>query len=62
MSHCRRVMKNTFGVLAQVFRVFHTALGIEVEVCDDFIIFAFCLHNLLRDAFSEKGYKIKVQI
>lgn len=58
LSRCRRVTENAFGLLAQVFRVFHTVIGIDVEICDDLVIVACCLHNLLRDAFLEKGYKI----
>jgi len=58
LSRCRRVTENAFGLLAQVFRVFNTAIAIDVEVCDDLIIVACCLHNLLRDAFLEKSNKI----
>lgn len=58
LSRCRRVTENAFGLLAQVFRVFHTAIAIDVEVCDDLVIVACCLHNMLRDAFLEKGNKI----
>lgn len=58
LSRCRRVTENAFGLLTQVFRVFHTAIGIDVEVCDDLVIVACCLHNLLRDGFLKKGNKI----
>lgn len=58
LSRCRRVTENAFGLLAQVFRVFHTPTAIDVEVCDDLVIVACCLHNMLRDAFSENGNKI----
>jgi len=52
------VTENAFGLLAQVFRVFHTAIGVDVEVCDDLVTVACCLHNMLRDAFLEKVNKI----
>jgi len=52
------VTENAFGLLSQVFRIFYTAIGIDVEVCDDLVIIACCLHNLLRNAFLEKGNKI----
>lgn len=58
LSRCRRVTENAFGLLSQVFRIFHTAIGTDVEVCDDLVIVACCLHNMLRDAFLEKGNKI----
>lgn len=58
LSHCRIVTENAFGLLAQIFRVFNTAIAIDVEVCDDLIIIACCLYNLLRDAFLEKGNTI----
>jgi len=58
LSRCRRVTENAFGLLAQVFRIYHTAIGIDVEVCDDLVTVACCLHNMFRDAFLEKGNKM----
>jgi len=57
LSRCRRVTENAFGLLSQVFRVFYTPIAVDPEVCDDLIIVACCLHNLLRDAFLEKNGK-----
>jgi len=52
------VTENAFGLLAQVFRIFHTAIGIDVEVYDNLVIVACCLHNMLRNAFLGIGNKI----
>lgn len=57
LSRCRRVTENAFGLLSQVFRVFYTPIAVDPEVCDDVVIVACCLHNLLRDAFLEKNGK-----
>ncbi|XP_025191561.1 uncharacterized protein LOC112591838, partial [Melanaphis sacchari] len=54
LSRCCRVTENAFGLLSQVFRIFHTAIGTDLEVCDDLVIVACCLHNMLRDAFWKK--------
>lgn len=37
----------------QVFRVFYQP--INIEPCDDLIIIACCLHNMLRDAYLEEN-------
>lgn len=58
LSCCHWVTENAFGLLAQVFRVFYTVIGIDIEVYDDLVTVACCLHNILRDAFLENGNKI----
>lgn len=54
LSRARRVSENAFGLLSQVFRVFYTPIAVKPEVCDDLIIAACCLHNLLREGYLEK--------
>lgn len=54
LSRARRVSENAFGLLSQIFRVFYTHIAVKPEVCDNLIIAACCLHNLLRDGYLEK--------
>jgi len=55
LSRARRVTENAFGLLSQVFRVFYQPINIEPSTCDDLIIVACCLHNLLRNAYLEEN-------
>lgn len=51
----RRVTENAFGLLSQILRVFSLPININPNTCDDLIIVAYCLHNMLRDAYLEKN-------
>lgn len=55
LCRARRVAENAFGLLCQIFRVFYSPIGISPETCDDLIITACCLHNILRDAYLENN-------
>lgn len=55
LSRARRVTENAFGLLSQVFRIFYQPINIESSTCDDLIIVACCLHNMLRDAYLEEN-------
>lgn len=57
LSRARRVTENAFGLLSQVFRIFNTPIAISLESCDDLILSACCLHNLLRTAYLEQSGK-----
>lgn len=57
LCRARRVSENALGLLCQVFRVFYTHINILPETCDDLIVVACCLHNLLRDGFLENSGK-----
>lgn len=61
LSRARRVTENAFGLLSQIFRVFYTTININPETCDNLVIVACCLHNMLRDAYLEKNNKIFYQ-
>jgi len=61
LSRARRVTENAFGLLSKVFRVFFQPININTTTCDDLIIVACCLHNMLRDAYLEKNGKIFYQ-
>lgn len=50
--------ENVFGLLSQVFRVFYQPIYIEPSTCDDLIVVACCLHNMLRDAFMEESGQV----
>lgn len=49
-SRARRTTENTFGILAAVFRIFHTAIVAEPELIDDIILASCILHNLIRNS------------
>lgn len=55
LSRARRVTENAFGLLSQIFRVFYQPINVEPSTCDDLIVVACCLHNLLRDAYLEES-------
>ncbi|KAL4082834.1 hypothetical protein QTP88_029490 [Uroleucon formosanum] len=55
LSRARRVIENEFGLLSQVFRVFYQPISIEPSTCDNLIIVACCLHNMLRDAYLKEN-------
>jgi hypothetical protein len=48
LSRARRVIKNTFGVMASRFGVFHTEINLKLERIET-VVLCFCvLHNFLR--------------
>ncbi|XP_077149254.1 uncharacterized protein LOC143810032 [Ranitomeya variabilis] len=48
LSRARRVVENAFGIMANRFRVFHTAINLKLQSID-FVVLACCvLHNFLR--------------
>lgn len=51
LCRARRVTENAFGILSQVFRVFLTPIAIEPHTCDNLVLAACCLHNLLRSGY-----------
>lgn len=55
LCRARRVSENAFALLAQVFRIFHTPIAVKPNICDDLILTACCLHNLLREGYLEKN-------
>ena len=53
LSRARRVVENGFGILANRFRVFHTAIALCADKVE-LIVHASCaLHNMLRATSSE---------
>lgn len=48
LCRARRTIENTFGILANRFRVLHTCINLKVDNIDK-VVFACCaLHNFLR--------------
>ncbi|XP_068094390.1 uncharacterized protein [Hyperolius riggenbachi] len=48
LSRARRVVENAFGILANRFRIFHTAINLRMDKID-LLVYASCiLHNFLR--------------
>lgn len=47
--------ENAFSLLSQIFRVFYQPINIEPSTCDDLIVVACCLHNMLRETYLEEN-------
>jgi len=48
LSRARRVVENTFGILASRFRIFHTSINLKVENIETVVLACCALHNFLR--------------
>ncbi|XP_069587439.1 uncharacterized protein [Ranitomeya imitator] len=48
LSRARRVVENAFGIMANRFRVFHTALNMKLTSIDSVVLACCVLHNFLR--------------
>lgn len=48
LSRARRVVENTFGILASRFRIFHTNINLNVDNVDIVVLACCVLHNFLR--------------
>ena len=53
LSRARRTVENAFGILANRFRVFHTAICLQPDRVESLIIAACTLHNMLRNVAIE---------
>lgn len=49
LSRARRTTENAFGILSNVFRIFHTPINAKVSKIDKIIVASTILHNLMRD-------------
>ena len=49
LSRARRTVENAFGILANRFRVFHTAICLQPDNVESVIIAASVSHNMLRN-------------
>lgn len=47
LSRARRIIENVFGILAACFRIFHTAINLELEHIDKIVKATCALHNYL---------------
>lgn len=48
LSRARRVVENTFGILASRFRIFHTSINLKMDNVDTVVLACCALHNFLR--------------
>ena len=48
LSRARRTSENAFGILANIFRVFHTKIYLSTESAQLLVVASCVLHNLLR--------------
>ncbi|XP_066429067.1 putative nuclease HARBI1 [Eleutherodactylus coqui] len=48
LARARRVVENTFGIMANRFHIFHTAINLRPEKIDKVVLACCVLHNFLR--------------
>lgn len=48
LCRARRIIENTFGILANRFRVLHTCINLKVDNMDKVVLACCALHNFLR--------------
>lgn len=48
LSRARRLVENVFGILANRFRIFHTAINLKITNIDIVVLACCCLRNFLR--------------
>ncbi|XP_050295245.1 uncharacterized protein LOC126735303 [Anthonomus grandis grandis] len=48
LSRARRIIENTFGILANRFRIFHTSINLKLDNIDKVVLACCALHNFLR--------------
>ena len=56
LSRARRTSENAFGILVNVFRIFHAKINLSTEVASKLTLACCILHNLLR-TLSTASYK-----
>ncbi|KAJ8945222.1 hypothetical protein NQ314_009291 [Rhamnusium bicolor] len=52
LSRARRVVENTFGILAQIFRIYHKRLKLHPRYATNIILTTCVLHNYIRQNMS----------
>lgn len=53
LSRARRVVENTFGIMASRFRIFHTSINLQLHNIDTVVLACCALHNFLRKRSRE---------
>lgn len=53
LSRARRIVENAFGILTQRFRIFSTAIFLNVETVENVITSACIIHNMISDEKSQ---------
>ena len=48
MSRARRVIENTFGILAARWRIYHSPIIASIENAEGYVLATITLHNYLR--------------
>lgn len=56
VSRARRIVENTFGILASRFRIFHTQINLEPHRIESVVMACCVLHNFLMSSSSRNFY------
>ncbi|CAK1592743.1 unnamed protein product [Parnassius mnemosyne] len=48
ISRARRIVENSFGILASIFRILHTTINVEMKDVQNIVVACAYLHNFLR--------------
>lgn len=56
-SRARRTVESAFGILANKWRIFHTAMCILPETANVVVTASVCLHNYVLKEEQRSGYK-----
>lgn len=60
LSRARRVVENTFGIMSSRFRVFETAINLDVKNIEIVVLACCVLHNFLRKLCSQNYTSLDV--
>lgn len=61
LSRARRTVESAFGIFANKWRIFHTAISMLPETADIIVTASICLHNYILKEEQRSGSKLYSQ-